>query len=233
MRKERGLHSTAAQSGRLADSCLKTSHTLETQRKTQPPLARPKPKAASSFFSFKILSFGNHRWLLHNNTGGLACSHLLSSFRLLPWSPCVGPVPPLPIWQQGSEVPSNAAASTFPRWAREPEPVHSFPWVYINFLYRPEQVLFLAQTSVCLTPVGSGPQLFPSFHQARLTGFFHIVPPPAAILTSVAHVPAFTNQEPEGVRKAFLPYNCLTNLALAYCSASSCHHLAQGQGIYC
>lgn len=52
----------------------------------------------------QVLSFGNHRWLLSNHPDGLACSRLLSSFRLLPWNPSVELVLPLATRLSGKEV---------------------------------------------------------------------------------------------------------------------------------
>ena len=67
--------------------------------------------------------------------------------------------------------------------------VPSFPWVYISLGCGTDQVL--SQTKLLRTLGGSIPQPIPLFPLARLAGFFDTEPPPAAIFTSMVHVPAF------------------------------------------
>ena len=74
----------------------------------------------------KIPSLGNHRQLLCGHLGGLACFWVLSSFRLFPWKPCVGPAQPLAARLPGPTSPTSTLASTFVRWASQPIPF--FPW---------------------------------------------------------------------------------------------------------
>lgn len=70
------------------------------------------------------------------------------------------------------------------------EAIPSFPWAYNSFPMWPEQVLFSTQTSMCWGE--SGPPTNPFFFQVRLIRFSGAAPPPAAILTSMTHMPAFS-----------------------------------------
>ena len=103
-----------------------------------------KGSAQSSFPHLECHPLGNHRQLLCNHSGGLACSLLLPGFRVLTWSPFWGLEPPLSMWLQSQKVPQIHWPGCVPgRQGHLPY----FPWVYNSFPDGLDQMLFLAQTS--------------------------------------------------------------------------------------
>ena len=68
VRKERGVYSNAAQSGRRAHSCVKSSFPLETQGKAQPPSDQNQRQHPEFFLPFQVLSLESHRQPLSGNS---------------------------------------------------------------------------------------------------------------------------------------------------------------------
>ena len=165
-----------------------------TEKPNHPQSDQNQSQFPEFLLPFKVTSSRNHMWPPSGHPGTSAFLPATGRPQTPSPNPHVGLAPPSALQLPKSKGPANSPASMFARWVKTAS-ITSTEIILVlgvegaRCFFRNAQLT--SPTSVNSRRVHSPqPPSILSIPQARLTGFFDPIPPPATILTSMVHVPA-------------------------------------------